>query len=267
MPNALYNWLKEKNLDDLYEPLQNNGITVEMLDSISTDTLNEIGLKVGQRKRLFSATGHDSKKSGSKVHPEMSAAAPAPISINFAPVMTSNNTNTNTNNLNGSAMDLSGKKTTKKCILCRGAGSLNDLMDIKNPDQSQKEPMRVEFYINGKQLTEAWKTLPVEWRFIVSLRAELFKIFGMGDRCHICDGVGKVKIEIEECLDCQATGIGMQKFYLRRPPPRGGCCGDSEEPLNEMETFTRWWNATANHPDKALLNKVPPFPKVRLSSS
>jgi hypothetical protein len=265
MPNQLQTWLKEHNLEDLYEPLNNNGITFDMLNSISTDTLNEIGLKVGQRKRLFAATGHESKRAGSasKVHPEMT---PSPshgaISINFSPVMNNNNSNTNTNTLGGSSADLAGKKTTKKCFLCRGLGALNELMDAKQPDQPQKEPMKVEFYINGKQLTDAWKTLPVEWRFIVQLRADLFKIYGMGDRCHICDGTGKVKIKFEECLDCQASGIGLQKFYLKRPAPRGGCCSDPEEPLDDMEIFVRWWNATAGHPDKALLHKIPPFPKV-----
>jgi hypothetical protein len=276
MSSPLQSWLKKKDLEDLYEPLNGNGITVEMLNTISTETLNEIGLKIGQRKRLFAATGHVSKKGGdAKVHPDTSpsSAAPppasSPISINFSPVMTNSSSNANTNTANASASGGGGtvsstskEKTTRKCVLCRGNGTLNDLTDTKHADQLQKEPLSTEFFVNGKKLNGTWKSLPVEWQHIVPLRADLLKTYGMEDKCHLCQGTGKVKQDLQKCEDCHATGIGIQKFFFKRVVAGGGCCSAPKEQMDDAEAFHRWWEAAASHPDKALLQKIAPFPKV-----
>ena len=63
MQDALYNWMAQMNLLDIYPILNRNGITFDQVRSLSTDTLNEMGINVGQRKRLFVATGKDRSSS------------------------------------------------------------------------------------------------------------------------------------------------------------------------------------------------------------
>ncbi len=68
MPDAFYNWMAQMNLLDIYPILHQNGITFDQVRSLSTDTLNEMGINVGQRKRLFAATGKD-RSSSSQLPP------------------------------------------------------------------------------------------------------------------------------------------------------------------------------------------------------
>ena len=68
MQEPLHDWMYRKNLIDMYQIFQSNGVTLDQVESISTDTLNEMGLNIGQRKRFFSATGRD-RSSSSKALP------------------------------------------------------------------------------------------------------------------------------------------------------------------------------------------------------
>lgn len=59
MQDPLYNWMAQMNLADIYPIFQRNGVTLDQVRSLSTSTLNEMGVNIGQRKRLFAATGKD----------------------------------------------------------------------------------------------------------------------------------------------------------------------------------------------------------------
>ena len=59
MQDPLYNWMTQMNLMDIYPIFQRNGVALDQVRSLSTNTLNEMGINVGQRKRIFVATGRE----------------------------------------------------------------------------------------------------------------------------------------------------------------------------------------------------------------
>jgi hypothetical protein len=63
MQDPLQEWMTRMKLLDIYHIFQKHGVTIDQVESISTDTLNEMGLNIGQRKRFFTARGRDGSSS------------------------------------------------------------------------------------------------------------------------------------------------------------------------------------------------------------
>ncbi len=80
MQDPLYSWMAQMNLVDIYPIFQKNGISLNQVSSLNEAELNEMGVNIGQRKRIFAATGRP-------VTPNANSPAPSYAAPSFGQVI------------------------------------------------------------------------------------------------------------------------------------------------------------------------------------
>ena len=85
MQDPLYSWMAQMNLVDIYPIFQKNGISLNQVSSLNEAELNEMGVNIGQRKRIFAATGRPVTPNANS--PAPSYAAPSYAATSFGQVI------------------------------------------------------------------------------------------------------------------------------------------------------------------------------------